>query len=65
MLKLQTNFICLNLDKIIEKLMHKRLTEFLNEQKILYCKQYGFHKGFSTPHAIINLINLMDNLIGF
>ena len=37
-----------NLNKIIEKLTHKRLTEFLNEQKILYCKQYGFRKGFST-----------------
>ena len=37
-----------NLDKVIEKLMRKRLMEFLNEQKIIYCKQYGFRKGFST-----------------
>ena len=29
--------------------------EFLFEQKILYCKQYGFRKDFSTVHAIINL----------
>ena len=35
-----------NLDKIIEKLMHKRRMEFLNEQKILYCKHYRFRKGF-------------------
>ena len=33
--------------------------QFLNEEKILYCKQYGFCKGFSTAHAIINL---MDNI---
>ena len=46
-----------NLDKVIEKLMRKRLMEFLNEQKIIYCKQYGFRKGFSTAHAKINLID--------
>ena len=37
-----------NLNKIIEKLMHKRLTEFLNDQKVLYKKQFGFKKNFST-----------------
>ena len=46
-----------NLDKVIEKLMRKRLMEFLNEQKIIYCKQYGFRKGFSTAHTKINLID--------
>ena len=35
--------------------MHQRLMEFLNEQKILYPKQYGFWKGFSTAHSIIKL----------
>ena len=43
--------------------MHKRLIEFLNEQKILYCKQYGFCKGFSTAHAIINLIDNIQSAI--
>ena len=32
--------------------MHKRLMEFLNEQKIFYCKKYGFCKGFLTAPAI-------------
>ena len=50
-----------NLDKVNEKLMHKRLMEFLNEQKILYCKQYGFRKGFPTAHAIINLIDNIES----
>ena len=52
-----------NLDKIIEKLMHKRLVEFLNQQKILYCKQYGFRKGFSTAHGIIKLIDNIETAI--
>ena len=43
--------------------MHKSLVEFLNEQKILYCKQCGFCKGFSTAHAIINLIDNIESAI--
>ena len=39
----------LNLDEIIEKLMHRKLMEFLNEQKITLCKQYRFHKDFQLP----------------
>ena len=37
--------------------------EFLNEQKILYCKQYGFRKDISTAHAIINLIDNIESAI--
>ena len=37
--------------------------QFLNEQKILYCKQYGFCKGFLTAHAIINLIDNKESAI--
>ena len=52
-----------NLDKVIEKLMRKRLMEFLNEQKIFYCKQCGFRKGFSTAHAKIILIDTIESAI--
>ena len=45
-----------NLDKIIEKRMHKRLMGFLNDQNVLYKKQFGFQKHFSTAHAVIGLV---------
>ena len=35
--------------------------KFLNKQKILYLKQFGFTKNFSTAHAIINLIDSIEN----
>ena len=35
--------------------------KFLTEQKILYLKQFGFRKNFSTAHAIINLIDSIEN----
>ena len=50
-----------NIDKILEKLMHNRLMKFLTEQKILYLKQFGFRKKFSTAHPIINLIDSIEN----
>ena len=52
-----------NLDKIIEKLMHKRLMGFLNDQKVLYKKQFGFQKKFSTAHAVISLIENIEKAI--
>ena len=41
--------------------MHNRLMKFLTEQKILYLKQFGFRKNFSTAHAIMNLIDSIEN----
>ena len=35
--------------------------KFLTEQKILYLKEFGFRKSFSTVHAIINLIVSIKN----
>ena len=35
--------------------MHKRLTSFLEKYEILFNHQYGFQKGKSTEHAIIDL----------
>ena len=42
-------------DKIIEKLMHKRLYEFLEQHNILYKNQYGFRKTYSTSYALLQI----------
>ena len=57
------NLLLSNLDKIVEKLMCRRSMEFLNEQKSLYCKQYGFCNGFLTVHAIINVSDNIESAI--
>ena len=36
--------------------MHSRLIEFLVEKQILYYRQFGFRKDFSTDHAILTLL---------
>ena len=47
--------------KIYEKVMHKRLINFLEENKILFESQYGFRALHSCEHALLeaqNYINL-------
>ena len=44
-----------NINKIIEKIMHKRLYNFLEEQGSIYDNQFGFRKNHSTNHALLHL----------
>ena len=43
--------------------MHSRLIEFLEERQILYYKQFGFRKDFSTNHAILNLLEIIQKAL--
>ena len=52
-----------NIDKIFEKLMHTRLSEFLEKKQIFSYKQFGFRKEFSTNHAVLNLIEIMQEAL--
>ena len=47
--------------KILERIMYNRLYNHLVKNKILYSKQFGFRKGHSTEHAIIHLIDQINN----
>ena len=44
-----------NLSKLMEKLVHKRLHNFLEKHKSLYGHQYSFQKKHSTNHALIDI----------
>ena len=46
-------------DKVIEKIMHKRLYNFLEEHNILYQNQFGFRKNNSTSYT---LAEITDNI---
>ena len=43
-----------NIEKIIEKLMDKRLSNFLDINNLIYFLQFGFRQKYSTTHALIN-----------
>ena len=44
-----------NIKKIIEKLMYKRLSNFLDINNLIYSLQFGFQQKYSTTHVLINL----------
>ena len=45
-----------NINKIIEKLMHFRMQVYLEKHKMIYNLQFGFREKHSTNHAIIGMI---------
>ena len=44
-----------NIEKILEKLMHKRLYTFLDNKNIIYDLQFGFRQQYYTSHVLINI----------
>ena len=44
-----------SLSKIFERIMCKRLLNFVESSNILYSNQYGFRKGYSTELALLKL----------
>ena len=44
-----------NLSKIIVKLVHKRLTVFLEQKEPFYDLEFGFRNNTSTNHALIHI----------
>ena len=50
-------------DKIIEKLMHKRLYNFLESHNVLFDNQFGFRKNNSTSFALIQITERIKETI--
>ena len=44
-----------NTEKTIEKLMYKKLSNFLDINNLIYLLQFGFQPKYSTNHVLINL----------
>ena len=39
--------------------MYNRLKSFIKDNELLYKAQYGFREKFSTPHAILDMVNTL------
>ena len=48
-------------NRLFERLMHKRLTSFIEKKKILYNAQYGFRANCSTQHVILDIVNRIQS----
>ena len=47
-------------NRIFEKLMYKRLKSFINSNVILFSGQYGFRDNYSTQHAVLDIVNAIQ-----
>lgn len=47
--------------KILERIVNKRLAQFVEKNNILSHNQYGFRKEKSTEEAVLNLVNLVSS----
>ena len=46
--------------KMLERIMYNRLYKYLTENNLLYCKKFGFQKGHSPEHAILQLVEQIN-----
>ena len=44
-----------NIEKMLEKLMYKRLYTLLNSNNVIYSLKFGFTQQYSTSHALVNI----------
>ena len=44
-----------NLDKVLEKLIYKRVYSYLTRLNLLYTKQFGFRRKHSTVHTLLSM----------
>ncbi len=51
------------LSKILEKMVAIKLTNYLQLNKLLYEHQYGFQRGLSTEHNLIQVTNFIGNAL--
>ena len=51
----------LSCSKTLEKIMYKRLFNHLSEHNLLYQKQFGFNQVHSMGHAIMQLIDQIND----
>ena len=50
-------------NKLLEKLMFKRISNFINTHNILHKKQFGFRAKHSTLHAILSITDNIQKAI--
>ena len=48
-------------NRIFEKLMYRQLKNFVYKHDILFKSQYRFREKHSTQHAVIDIVNIIQN----
>ena len=46
-----------NFNRVLQKIIYSRLTSYIKKHELLYSSQYGFRKGHSTQHVILDIVH--------
>ena len=46
--------------KMLERIMYNRLYKYLTKNNLLYCEQFRFQKGYSPEHAILQVVEQVN-----
>ena len=46
-----------NFNRVLQKIIYSRLTSYIKKHERLYSSQYGFRKGHSTQHVILDIVH--------
>ena len=52
-----------NLDKVLEKLIYKRVYNYLTRLNLLYTRQFGFRHKHSTLHTLLNMCQKISDAL--
>ena len=58
----QVNISASLLSKVLKRIIHNRLNQYLMENKVLYYKQFGFQTRRSTEHSQ-STVQLTDQIL--
>ena len=48
-------------NRIFEKLLYYRMKDFIDKNKLIHSSQYGFRKAHSPDHAILDIVETLQN----
>lgn len=45
------------ISKVFEKMMYNQMSDYIENNNLIFCRQYGFRKGSGTEAAVVSLVN--------
>ena len=58
--KLPTNIYTSHFSKMLERITYKIIFKNLTKNNLFYCKQFGFQKGYSPEHAVLQVVEQIN-----
>ena len=58
---IKDSYLNFHVFKVLERVMYNRICSYLTENNISFINQIGFRAGYSTEHALLELVDQISN----